>query len=59
MRYPLQSWFAGRVVRLEATYGFVSQDGIGDWVFVSREIADRFHHEGPGATNLSPEALPN
>jgi cold shock CspA family protein/tetratricopeptide (TPR) repeat protein len=76
MRYPLQGWFTGRVVRLEATYGFVSRDGIGDWVFVHRSevrpeywtnlrIGSRvrfqiaFTMKGQGATNLSPEALPN
>ena len=36
MRYPLEGWFSGRIVRLEATYGFVVKDGIGDWVFVHR-----------------------
>jgi cold shock CspA family protein/tetratricopeptide (TPR) repeat protein len=36
MRYPLEGWFSGGVVRLEATYGFVARDGIGDWVFMHR-----------------------
>ena len=36
VRYPLDGWFSGRLVRLEATYGFVARDGIGDWVFVHR-----------------------
>lgn len=36
MRYPLDAWFSGRIARLEATYGFVVRDGIGDWVFAHR-----------------------
>ena len=40
MRYPLDGWFGGRVVRLEATYCFVTRDGIGDWVFAHRSQAD-------------------
>jgi cold shock CspA family protein len=38
--YPLNSWFTGRVVRLEATYGFVARDGINDWVFAHRSNVD-------------------
>ena len=40
MRYPLDGWFSGRVVRLEATYGFVTRDGIADWVFTHRSNVD-------------------
>ena len=28
--------FAGRMVKLEATYGFAARDGMGDWVFAHR-----------------------
>ena len=40
MRYPLDGWFSGQVVRLEATYCFVTRDGIGDWVFAHRSEVD-------------------
>ena len=40
MRYPLDGWFRGQVVRLEATYCFVTRDGIGDWVFAHRSEVD-------------------
>ena len=40
MRYPLDGWFSGRVVQLEATYCFVIRDGIGDWVFTHRSEVD-------------------
>ena len=40
MRYPLDGWFSGRVVRLEATYCFVARDGIADWVFTHRSKVD-------------------
>ena len=40
MRYPLEGWFSGRVVRLEATYCFVTRDGVGDWIFVHRSAVD-------------------
>ena len=36
MRYSLDGWFSGRVVRLEATYCFVARDGLADWVFTHR-----------------------
>ena len=36
VRYPIDSWFNGRVERLEATYCFVARDGMGDWVFAHR-----------------------
>ena len=40
MRYPLEGWFSGRVERLEATYCFVTRDGIGDWIFAHRSEVD-------------------
>jgi cold shock CspA family protein/tetratricopeptide (TPR) repeat protein len=43
MRYPLEGWFSGRIVRLEATYAFVARDGIGDWVFAHRSEVNPDH----------------
>jgi hypothetical protein len=40
VRYPLETQFSGRIVRLEATYGFVVRDGLGDWVFLHRYNAN-------------------
>ena len=40
VRYPLEGRFSGRLVRLEATYGFVARDGVGDWVFVHWKSVD-------------------
>lgn len=38
-RFPMAESASGRVVRLEATYGFVARDGLADWVFMHRRDA--------------------
>lgn len=30
--------FAGRIAKLEASYGFIEREGLGDWIFLHRRV---------------------
>lgn len=34
-QYPLAQEYAGSIAKMEATYCFISRDGVGDWIYVN------------------------